>query len=90
MQCFLYILENQKGKHYIGITKLHPEERLSRHNKGDVLSTRHGAPLILVCVEKYDNYQEARKREKQIKSWHGGATLKRFLHKAAGSSNGRM
>ncbi len=89
MSCNLYILENNKGKHYIGITKLVPEERLTRHNVGDVSSTRHGGPWKIVYFQEYKGYQEARQREKQIKSWHGGATLKRFLDKAAGSSNGR-
>ena len=89
MNCFLYILENDKGKHYIGITGLEPKQRLLRHNHGNVYSTKFGIPWALIYFQEYKDYKEARQREKQIKSWHGGAALKRFLDKAAGSSNGR-
>ena len=89
MSCFLYILENNKGKRYIGITKLEPAQRLLRHNKGDVYSTKFGTPWTLIYFQEYKDYKEARQKEKQTKSWHGSATLKRFLDKTAGSSNGR-
>ena len=89
MSCNLYILENNKGKHYVGITKLNPKQRLLKHNRREVYSTKFDTPWILVYFQEYKDYEEARQREKQIKSWHGGATLKRFLGKAAGSSNGR-
>ena len=86
---FLYILKNNENKYYIGITKLLPKVRLLRHNKGDVSSTKFGRPWKIVHIEEFKDYKSARDREKQIKSWHGGATLKRFLGKSAGSSNGR-
>ncbi len=89
MKCFLYILENNKGKHYIGITKLDPQTRLLRRNNKEVYSTKFGVPWKIAYSQEFKNYQEARQKEKQIKSWHGGATLRRFLGKAAGSSNGR-
>lgn len=89
MKCYLYILKNNKNKHYIGITELLPEDRLKRHNKGDVHSTKLVRPWKLIYAEEYDDMKLARKREKQIKNWHGGATLKRFLNKSAESSNGR-
>ena len=89
MKCYLYILKNVKNKHYIGITELLPEKRLERHNKGDVYSTKFGCSWKLIYTEEYDDMKLARNREKQIKSWHGGATLKRFLDKSAESSNGR-
>lgn len=89
MKCYLYILKNAQNKHYIGITKLLPQVRLIRHNKGDVYSTKFGRPWKLIYTEEYDDMKLARNREKQIKRWHGGATLKRFLNKSAESSNGR-
>ena len=89
MSCNLYILENNKGKHYVGITKLDPTRRLLRHNRGEVYSTKFGTPWHIVYFQKYKDYKEARQKEKQIKNWHSGATLKRFLSKTAGSSNGR-
>ncbi len=87
--CFLYILENKNKEHYTGITKLSPQERLLKHNRKEVYSTKLGTPWRIIYFQKYKDYKEARKREKQIKAWHGSTTLKRFLRKAAGSSNGR-
>ena len=88
MAC-LYILKNQKNKYYIGITGLPLLDRLQRHNKGDVYSTRYGRPWKLIFSEKFNNLKEARDREKQIKSWKGGNAFKKLISKAAGSSNGR-
>ena len=73
MKCYLYILKNVQNKHYVGITKLSPEDRLKKHNKGDVYSTKFGRPWKLIYAEKYNDMRLARKREKQIKSWHGAA-----------------
>ena len=73
----------------MGITSLLPSIRLIKHNKGDVKSTRHGRPWKIIYVEEYDSYISARRREKQIKSWHGGNALKKLIDTSAGSSNGR-
>ena|SRR3990167_2858247 len=89
MMCYVYILENEEGKKYIGITSLLPDFRLIRHNKGDVKSTKYGRPWKIVYVEKYNSYSLARNREKQIKSWHGSNALKKLIATSAGSSNGR-
>ena len=86
---YLYVLRNVIGKYYTGITTTEPEKRLQRHNKGDVYSTRIGRPWQLIYIEKYETLKEAREREKQIKSWKGGNAFKKFLDRAAGSSNGR-
>ena len=85
----LYLLRNKIGKHYIGITNINPEKRLERHNKGDVYSTKLGRPWQLIYIENCRTLKEARKKEKLIKSWKGGNAFKKFLSKAAGSSNGR-
>ncbi len=89
MKTFLYILKNKRNNYYIGITKLKPELRLLRHNRGDVKSTRYKKPWRLIYSENFDNLPKARIREKLIKSWHGGNAFKRLLARAAGSSNGR-
>lgn len=85
----LYILENRIGKHYIGITSLSLKERLAKHNKGGVYSTKFGRPWKIIYWEKYKNFKIARERERQIKSWHGGNALKKLIGRAVGSSNGR-
>src|SRR3989338_107328 len=89
MNCRLYILENQNGKSYIGITKLDLSKRLKKHNRGEVYSTKFGRPWRILYFEEYGNYQEAREREKEMKNWHGGNSFKKLLRIAAGSSNGR-
>ena len=86
---YLYILKNNRGKHYIGITSIDPRQRLERHNKGDVISTKSGRPWQIIYLDNFKNLILARQKEKIIKSWHGGNALRRFLAKAAGSSNGR-
>ena len=60
-----------------------------RHNKGDVYSTKFGRPWELIYIESFVTIKEARNIEKQIKSWNGGNAFKKFLARAAGSSNGR-
>jgi len=89
MKCFLYIINNQNGKFYIGITQLSPEIRLIRHIRGEVNSTASGIPWILKYFESYNSYKAARIREKQIKSWHHGNAFRKLIATAAGSSNGR-
>lgn len=89
MKCFLYILKNKEGRYYVGITKLLPNRRLIRHNQGDVVATKFYRPWEIVYCEEYSNYIEARRRERQIKSWKGGNAFKRFLSSAGESSNGR-
>ena len=87
---YLYILKNAKGRYYTGITSLRPEERLLRHNKGDVYSTKFGRLWELIYTETFENFEQARGREKQIKSWKGGNAFRKLISKAAGSSNGRI
>ena len=87
--CYLYIIENSKGKHYVGITALHPEKRLERHNRGEVFSTKSNKPWKIIYVEVFDNLKRAREKERLVKSWHGGNAFKKFLATAARSSNGR-
>ncbi len=86
---YVYVIENKNKKHYVGITSLNPFERLIRHNKGNVYSTKIGKPWVIIYTESFNNIKEAREREKQIKSWKGGNAFKSFLSKVAGSSNGR-
>ena len=86
----LYIIKNSAGKYYVGITELDPDERLKRHNGGDVSSTRYGKSWRIVYTESCANMVDGRKREKQIKSWHGGGAFRKLVSGAAGSANGRQ
>ena len=45
-------------------------ERLKRHNAGYALEYTHlHRPVELVYKEEYDTYQEAFRRERQLKKW---------------------
>ena len=68
---FVYILKSEKDDNiYIGITD-NLERRLKQHNKGKNLSTKYRKPLRLIYHEVVENRNEARKREKYLKSGSG-------------------
>ena len=85
----LYILKNDTDNYYTGITALKPEQRLERHNRGDVFSTKHKGQWKLIYTKFFQTMLEARKKERLIKSWKGGNAFKVFVSKDARSSNGR-
>ncbi|MBU6414977.1 GIY-YIG nuclease family protein, partial [Patescibacteria group bacterium] len=64
-----YILQSEKNKSfYIGSSEnLH--KRLIQHNKGLVKSTKRFIPWVVAYFEQFETLREARKRERQIKSW---------------------
>lgn len=64
-----YILRCADNKLYVGSTT-DIEERIKRHNAGYVSEFTHlYRPVELVYKEDYDTYQEAFKRERQLKKW---------------------
>ena len=77
---YVYILENSDGRHYIGITGLDPAARLTRHNMGHVSSTKNYRPWHIIHTAELQSLQEARDREKQIKSWKGGQAFKKLIY----------
>ncbi|MFA5030359.1 MAG: GIY-YIG nuclease family protein [Patescibacteria group bacterium] len=81
---WVYILQNNQKRYYIGITAFLPKERLSRHNKGDVASTRNGRPWRIVYIEPASNMKSARVRERKIKSWKSGNAFKKLLSQNSG------
>jgi putative endonuclease len=56
------------------------DERLIRHNKRGVKSTKRFAPFELFYVETCENGQQAREREKYLKSTSGKRFLKSILN----------
>ena len=67
----VYILKSLKdGNKYIGSTK-DISRRLSQHNKGEVDSTMHRRPLILVGFQETSTIIEAVLLEKKYKNSHG-------------------
>lgn len=64
-----YILRCANNKLYVGSTT-NIDERLKRHNAGYASEYTHlHKPIELVYKEEYDTYQEAFKRERQLKKW---------------------
>lgn len=67
---------------YVGMTE-NLEERLRRHNNGYNKSTKRFAPFKLIYSENCEIGQDARIREKYLKSTSG----KRFLRKILAEDN---
>ena len=68
MNFFVYILKSLKDNRlYIGQTN-NLEDRIKRHNKGEVAATKNRRPLELIYSEIYNSRSEAMKRERYLKS----------------------
>jgi putative endonuclease len=73
---FSYILKSEKdGRFYYGSTQ-DIEERLIKHNKGDIKSTKNRRPLILHFIEQHETRSLAYQREMFYKSINGYLFLK--------------
>ena len=66
---YVYIIECIDGFYYTGMT-WKPDLRRIQHLSGfgSEFTSRH-KPKEVVYLEEYDNLEEARRREKQIKGW---------------------
>ncbi|MBC8177479.1 MAG: GIY-YIG nuclease family protein [Deltaproteobacteria bacterium] len=63
----VYLLQSKKdGMYYIGQTA-NLEQRVKAHNSGEVKSTRHRRPLVLLGCQSFPNREEARYFEFQVK-----------------------
>ena len=72
----VYVLQSLSDKNnYVGLSS-NIATRLKMHNAGKVHSTKHSRPFILAYQKQAGSLQEARKREKYLKSSAG----KRFLY----------
>ncbi len=76
---YTYILRSKKGnKWYTGSTN-NLQKRFKDHNLGKVASTENRAPFELIYYEACINEQDARQREKYLKSGMGKRYLKNRL-----------
>ena len=83
---WVYVLRSLKDNRlYVGSTRQSVEERVSRHNSGQVSSTRNRKPLVLLYTEHYDDYSDARKKEIYFKTGSGRECLSRILTNRAGT-----
>ncbi|MBL7159840.1 GIY-YIG nuclease family protein [Candidatus Microgenomates bacterium] len=84
---YLYILKSiRTGKYYVGSTK-NPNKRLYKHNNGSVRSTKSGRPWKIIYKECFNTVTEARKREKQIKSWKKRSRIENLIKRTKSLSS---
>ncbi|HPA35498.1 MAG TPA: GIY-YIG nuclease family protein [Chitinophagales bacterium] len=73
---FSYILKSDKdGRYYYGSTN-HLQNRLLKHNSGQVKATKHRRPLHIHFSESFPSRSEAFQREHFYKSIDGYNWLK--------------
>jgi len=76
---YVYVLSSRKkDSWYIGSTR-DLQKRILRHNSGKNKSTKHGIPWKLIYCEISLNRNDARAREKYLKSGMGRKYLKNRL-----------
>ena len=74
---YVYILENKKGRQYVGSTS-DVKKRLTKHNKGDVPHTSKFRPWVLRFACSFPTKEQALVFEKYLKS--GSGTMFRYRH----------
>ena len=76
---YTYVLQSTKDMHfYTGFTR-NLKLRFEQHNKGLVESTKDRIPFELIYYEACLDANDAVRREKYLKSYHGKMFLKRRL-----------
>ena len=76
---YLYILENEKGRLYIGVSQ-NVEKRLEYHNKSRGSDWTQGkGNWKSIHIEEYLDKSEALKRETYLKSLKAGQRIKKML-----------
>ena len=75
----VYVLESERdGSFYKGFTQ-DLAQRLKQHNAGKAKSTRAKIPWRVIYTETYSTLEEARNREKYLKTAAGRRFLKKTL-----------
>ncbi len=76
---YTYVLQSMKDlKYYTGYTK-NLKLRFEQHRNGHVDSTRDRGPFKLIYYEACLNMDDAIRREKYLKCYHGKIFLKKRL-----------
>ena len=77
---FVYVLESVNyNRWYIGYYPDNIDQRLRKHNSGEVFSTKAYRPWNLIFYEAYLNKHDAFRREKYLKTNQGARMLKLIL-----------
>lgn len=76
---YVYLLQSIKNQSlYIGYTT-DLRKRLEKHNRGLNVSTKAYRPWQFIHCEAYRNKDDAKRREKYLKTSQGSRLLKRML-----------
>jgi putative endonuclease len=75
----VYILESQTNKRFYIGSALDADLRLAEHQRGQTLSTRGRGPWVMVYREEFATTAEARRRERQIKSWKSHRSIQELI-----------
>ena len=76
---YTYVLQSMKDTDfYTGFTE-NLKLRFEQHNKGLVESTKDRRPFKLIYYEACVDQNDARRREKYLKSYHGKMFLRKRL-----------
>ena len=76
---YTYALQSIKNKQlYVGFTK-DLRKRFEKHNRGLNFSTKPYLPWKLIHYEAYLHKEDAKRREKYLKTSQGSRLLKRML-----------
>jgi len=76
---YTYVLQGMKDMNfYVGLTK-DLKLRFENHGKGLVESTKDRRPLRLIYYEACLSRDDARQRERYLKTYHGRMFLRRRL-----------
>ncbi len=76
---YVYVLRSQlDGKLYIGYTT-NLGNRIQEHNSGEVTSTKPRRPLELIFYEGYKSMEDAKRRERYLKTSKGKSSLNMML-----------
>ena len=79
MVYYVYVLQSKRDKKlYTGFSN-NLRKRFNEHNAGEVFSTKNRGPFKLIYYEVCLNEQDARSREKYLKSGMGKRYLKNRL-----------
>ncbi len=76
---FLYILQSQTTKEFYIGAAADVERRLTEHQRGQSQYTRTRGPWNLAYQEEYATVAEARRRERQLKSWKSHRSIQSLI-----------
>lgn len=77
---WVYVLENEKGRWYIGQTN-NWQLRIEKHNNQKVKSTKNRGVWKLFYKEEFETRSEALRKEEYLKSGAGRKYLKKLFNK---------